>query len=57
MLDNIPVEWVQSVVDKFINIAKEMPEDGVMRTACLVRAEYYMDLLKAWQDVPRGTYE
>lgn len=56
MPDNIPIEWIHHMIDQLLIAAKKLPENDVMRTACLVRAEYAMDLLKSWDDkVSRGT--
>lgn len=46
----IPEEWVKHQIDTLLEVAKGLPERAPMRSACLVRAEYYMDLVKAWRE-------
>jgi len=47
---DIPVEWVQTMIDQLYAISKKLPKTDLMYSACLIRAEYMMDLLKAWQE-------
>lgn len=46
----IPEEFVQSSVDKLLEIASTIPPGSPMRDAILIRCEYYMDLVKAWRE-------
>jgi len=50
MLKDIPQEWIKNYVDQIIKVAKDLPEDSSMRNACLLRAEYIMDLVKAFRE-------
>lgn len=47
---SIPEEWIKEHVDKLLDMASKFDNNSPMREACLLRAEYYMDLVKAWRD-------
>lgn len=45
----IPEEWVKKYVDQLLEIAGKLGP-GPMRDAALLRADYVMDLVKAWRE-------
>ncbi len=47
--DCIPEEWIKHHVDTLLDMAKKL-KPGKMSDACLVRAEYYMDLVKTYRE-------
>ncbi len=51
---NGPIDqaWIKRQVDLLLDAAKKLGPRSVMGRACLVRAEYYMDLVKAWRESP-----
>lgn len=46
---DIPQVWIKDYVDKIITLAVNFPDDSLMRTQCLLRAEHAMDLVKAFR--------
>ncbi len=46
----IPQEWVKEYVDKLIAIAKSLDNGSAMQSACLLRAEFVMDMVKAFRE-------
>lgn len=48
----IEQDFVKRLVDQLLAVAKDLGPGSTMGSACLVRAEYYVDLVKAWQDRP-----
>jgi hypothetical protein len=47
---DIPQEWIKNYVDALINLSKELDVGGPMHEACLLRADYVMDLVKAFRE-------
>ena len=46
----IPQEFIRDYVDSLIAAAKMFPEGSVMRTSALLRADYVMDMVKAFRE-------
>jgi hypothetical protein len=47
---DIPQDWIRDYVDKILALAKEFPDESLMRTTCLLRAEHAMDLVKSFRE-------
>ena len=46
----IPQEWIKKYVDDLLGYASRLKENDPMRTACLLRADHVMDLVKAFRE-------
>lgn len=46
----IPEKFIQNQIDILLNMAKSLGQHTAMGQACLVRAEYYIDLVKAYRE-------
>lgn len=53
MAKDIPQEWIKKYVDQLLEIAKQLPPGG-LRDATLLRADYTMDLVKAFRESKEG---
>jgi hypothetical protein len=49
VIEPIDTEWIKSYVDGLLALAERLPT-GKMRDAALLRADYVMDLVKAWNE-------
>lgn len=47
---DIPQNWVRNYVDQILVMAKQFEDASPMRAACVMRAEYAMDLVKAFRE-------
>ncbi len=45
----IPQEWIKNYVDQLIGVAKELPENGLMRSSLILRADAVMDMVEAFK--------
>lgn len=46
----IPQEWIKNYVDKLIRVAKELPENSVMQSSLILRADAVMDMVAAFRE-------
>jgi hypothetical protein len=53
--DTSPIDqrWINDYCGQWLKIAERLPT-GAMRDAALLRAEYVMDLVEAWQERKAG---
>lgn len=46
----IPQEWIKNYVDQLIRVAKELPENSVMQSSLILRADAVMDMVAAYRE-------
>ena len=48
-MPDIPQEWIKNYVDKLIRVAEDLPENGVMQNALMLRADTVLDMVVAFR--------